>query len=563
MKDISKAIFLLLIIELIFNGCANIGTPNGGPRDTIPPVLLLSNPVNGTVDFNDKKLRLEFSEFIKADKIQQQLIITPKSENKFKAIAKRNILLLKFDELFNDSTTYNLNFADAVTDITEGNPTVNLSIAFSTGSYIDSLSISGTVFDLFSQEPVESYLVGLYPYSDTLDYFADNPLYFTTTSDSGSFQINYVKTGNYKLLVFNDENRNILLDPETEAHGFITGTIFLDSAFKLTKPIQTLLQNVKPIEFINSRSTGPYVELKYTKTISKYSVQPKSYPTSLIGENKETIRIYRNKISNSGDSIQFISSVSDSLGNITRDTIKTTFIDSNRESSGFSYNVKANGNVLSENQMFHFTFSKPITTYDTTKISFVKDSIFTFYFRPTFIWNSDKTKLSVHTNINKTQFLDSLYSSISLFNSKIDTFDTINVVKPRINPKTIELNIDNSAFISVENDSSINKSIQLPIEEGTSFGSINLSLSTDKTSFKVEIINNKGIVSYSKWNVYDHAFNKIKPGKYTIRILVDNNLDGIWSPGNLLKDISPEDIYIHPEETAVRENWLLEIDISF
>lgn len=564
MRNLLTSILLIILVDLGFQRCANISNPTGGPRDTIPPILLESNPINGSTQFRQQEFSLTFSEFVKADKIQQQLIITPITENKYKTIIKKNTVILRFEEPFKDSTTYNFNFADAVTDITESNPAVNLSLAFSTGNYIDSLSIEGNVMDLFKQENVKGYLVGLYPSSDSLDFFKHKPTYFTTTNDSGKFKLNYLKSGIYKLLVFNDENRNITFDSETEPHGFIQDSIVLDSSRVFKRPIFTVLQDIKPIKFINSRPTGPYIELKYSKPIDQYEINPAFLNHSLTGESKDVIRIYKSELVTIGDSVQLISKVYDSLGNQTLDTIKTTFIESNRKPSEFSYSPKSNDSYLVDSLKLTVTFNKPISVFDTSKIYFKRDSTLRFAISPLLSWNSNRTKLTINTTNDRKFMLDTIKALIPKDTSQIE--DTESRKRPDQKEKPlppIELILDTATFISIENDTSLLQSLKIPLQESSSFGTVKLAVNTDHTSFNVQLLEGKDKVAHNSWNSKNISFPKVKPGKYSIRVLIDNNNDGKWSVGNLLLNTIPEEIYLHNEETAVRENWVLEIAISF
>ena len=119
MKYFLQLIIIILLSVTAFHRCANPGRPTGGPKDTIPPILINAIPVSGTTNFKDQIIELEFSEYINADKIQQELIITPKTDIRYKSIVKRNKLILKLDQALEDSTTYYFNFANGVTDITE------------------------------------------------------------------------------------------------------------------------------------------------------------------------------------------------------------------------------------------------------------------------------------------------------------------------------------------------------------------------------------------------------------------------------------------------------------
>lgn len=563
MKKILGPIILVLLIDLCFQRCANIGSPTGGPRDTIPPILLESDPINGSTLFQKQEFALTFSEFVKADKIQQQLIITPITENKYKTTVKKNVVILKFENPFQDSTTYNLNFADGITDITESNPAVNLSIAFSTGDYIDSLQISGEVIDLFKQEQVKSYLVGLYPRTDTLDYFKHKPTYFTTTNDSGKFELSYLKSGIYNLLVFNDENRNITFDPETEQHGFIKDSIRLDTSIHFVKPINTLLQNIKPITFINSRPTGPYIELKYSKQIDEYEIQPSFLRHSLTGETKDVIRLYKSDQVAVGDSIQLIATVRDSLDNQTIDTISTAYIESNRKPTDFSMNVRPTKDSESNEIQYTVVFNKPVYQIDSTKIFFQKDSTFKRAVMPRNTWNANHTLLTLNTQTLKQNLVDTI--------RKLLPRDTTNSLKDpnRQNAQSnqplpaIELVLDTAVFVSIEQDSSSFMSLRVPLQESTDFGTVKLTIQTVYPNFNIQLLNKNDEVSHSAWNQKEITFAKVPSGKYAIRALIDNNGDGQWSAGNLLLNTIPEEIYLHKEETVVRENWVLEIDISF
>ena len=54
------------------------------------------------------------------------------------------------------------------------------------------------------------------------------------------------------------------------------------------------------------------------------------------------------------------------------------------------------------------------------------------------------------------------------------------------------------------------------------------------------------------------------PGLYKLRVLIDDNKNGIWSVGNLINDSAPETIYLYPKTTKISSNWEVSIDdLSF
>lgn len=560
MKRLFFLILFILLIDLSFQHCANPGRPTGGPKDTIPPTLTYASPVNGTTNFKGEIIELEFSEFINADKLKQKLIITPKTDLKYKSVVKRNKLVLKLENPLKDSTTYNFNFADGLTDITEKNPAVNLSLAFSTGDYIDSMSVKGSVEELLSKEPGKGYTVGLYPYSDTLNFFTQNPIYFTTANDSGIYKMNYLKTGRYKILAFDDDNNNLLLDPDTESHGFLEEIIHLDSPLTL-QPLRCILQNVKPIKLINARPAGRYVEAKFNKMVNQYKIEPSYLSHNIIGENKDIIRIYKPENINYSDSLISYIQASDSLDNTIQDTVKFVFLQSNRKPAGFSFSTNPSSITLTDNPDFNISFNKPINNIDSSKFKIKADSIFTFTPDLDFTWNYNKTELSINLKLTADSLRDQLSRSIPKDTLQSDSTSTLKSNKP--SQRKLEFTIDKAAFITVENDTSQVKNIPLQESKDTPKGVLNISVVTDKTSFILQLLSSNDKVAYQTKNEKNISFANVKPGNYKIRVLIDSDKDGNWSFGNLIKNEEPEEIYLHSEETSVRENWVIDMSISF
>ena len=551
-------IFCWLILQAILQQCANPASPTGGPRDTIPPILVESQPTTGQTNFQDKELNFVFSEYVSADQLSQKVIITPKTDIKFKAITKKNKLTVKLEGEFTDSTTYNINFADGVVDVTERNSVEDFSMAFSTGNFIDSMKISGSAVDLFSQEAVSKYTVGLYPHSDTLDFLKDNPLYFTITNDSGEFKLEYIKADYYKILVFDDQNNNILLDPETEQHGFLKDTIYLDSVKNIGKPINTILQDIRPFSYINSRSIGPYIEVKYNKEIDSYSIEPNIYYSNLISEKKDGIRIYRTEQVPLNDSLQLIITSADSLENASIDTIKNIFQDNFRKPTPYSTSILSTNTIISDTNTIRLTFNKPSFVTDSLQVLLTKDSTLEISLPYNIKWNANLTRARMQAFLNKDSVINHLIESIPKDSTNEerspDEDEDINF--------QLNISVSSGSFYSIENDTSSNQSVDYRTTESREFGTITFQITTEEEHFFTQLLDGQGQVRYSIANLKNPTFPRVTPGEYTIRILIDDNKDGKWSAGNLLKNIEPEGVYIHPEQTTVRENWIQEVEIS-
>ena len=191
MKNLVYILFSLIILF----GCAKRGTPTGGPKDSIPPVLVNASPKLNSTNFDSEEIRLTFDEWIKLDKVQDQLIISPpleKSSYEIKpltGVTKK--VFLKFLDSLTPETTYTINFGNSIQDNNENNPLTFFSYTFSTGETIDSLYIKGNTKDAFSQESDEYVSLQLYRIDSILNdsiIFKDKPTYIANTLDSTNYK---------------------------------------------------------------------------------------------------------------------------------------------------------------------------------------------------------------------------------------------------------------------------------------------------------------------------------------------------------------------------------------
>ncbi len=223
-------------ISFFFPRCANIIPPTGGPRDTIPPVVIESTPVNFSTRVSETVIHIEFDEFIELRNINQQFIITPPQKERpdFRVRGRNLYIDLKTDLIPN--TTYTLNFGRAITDLNEGNALINYEFVFSTGDIIDSLSYSGIVLDAYNNSPVQDAVVMLYyDLQDSVPYLR-MPLYANRTGKDGRFQINNLRADTFMVFALTDVNNNYLYDrPNEEKIAFLDDYITPDTLRKELK----------------------------------------------------------------------------------------------------------------------------------------------------------------------------------------------------------------------------------------------------------------------------------------------------------------------------------------
>lgn len=573
--------FIISALALYVSSCANQGTPTGGPRDTIPPILVNTSPLNKSTNYKSQEFTLTFDEYVSADQIKSKLVITPRFENQFTFRLKKTSITLFFDEPFEDSTTYTLNFADGISDITEKNPAVNLSLAFSTGPTIDSMFIAGTVSNLYTNEKEKEILIALFDSTDTLDIFTGKPKYFTTTTEAGSFRIENIKDGLYKLYAFHDDNSNLQNEVKEESHGFLSEYIDLTTP-KDSISIRIQLIDSSPLKLVRSKTTGKYFDIQYSKYISDYSItctdstKLNSIPAYNLISDNETVRFYPN-IPNliNNDSLQVIIQAQDSLSNSHVDTLYIQFKESSRKAEAFTYtqSPKHRSNIF-QNFAWTFKFNKPIKTtlqdsirikYDSLLDSSIPDSLFT--------WNTNNTQLTIpYTPDPKylpSQF-DTLYKQFQVDSVKVLTelSDSLQQVFFRTSPRPfkniISLYLGQSAFISIEDDSTKSKTLDYAFPSETDFGVVSGTINTTYTHFQLQLIDPEFKIIDRIDNTTNFKFENVEPGKYTFRVLIDANADGYWHPGNILENIMPEPIWFYDQSFDLRANWQVEnIELTF
>jgi hypothetical protein len=216
--------FLIVTIFLIIR-CANISAPSGGPKDIAPPVVTKDVPVNGSANFTGNNFTVTFDEYIVLDKISEKFMVSPPlSKNPVISVQGKS-LVVEFDEKLEDSTTYTFYFQDAIRDLNENNPIANYQYVFSTGPVVDSLSVTGNVFNATDLEADPGFLVLMHSQLNDSAPRIELPAYITKTNKDGSFRINNVRPGNYKLYALSDQNNNKLYDPINEAFAFLDTVI--------------------------------------------------------------------------------------------------------------------------------------------------------------------------------------------------------------------------------------------------------------------------------------------------------------------------------------------------
>ena len=516
---------IVFLFLLSFTDCAKKGRPSGGLRDTIAPVILRSAPENFTINFKNNEIRITFDEFIKLKDISKELIISPplKYPPVITPLSVSKVLKIKILDTLKDNTTYSFNFGNSILDNNEGNLFPNYKYVFSTGSYIDSLTLKGTAVDALLPKTDFPTTVALYQvdqsYKDSL-VFLEKPTYITTTLDeTNNFELSNLKQGTYQLIALKEQTRNYTFQPKTDKIGFYKDhiTIPTDSLFELRlfkevldfKPTRPKLESSNRISFGYQGKSEDYQITLLTQMEDDFQYQVLKQP------GRDTLNFwFKPKVTK--DSLVFVTKNKLQIDTTTvrfrelySDSLRLTAINDRLISLGDTLKLKANTPLVAINSE-----KISVVTKDTLAIDFVAQ---------------------INTKENAAQIVfdkqeEQLYS-ITLRNGAL------------------------TDYLSNTNDSIVYRQQVKPIAD---FASLNLTLdNADEFPLLIELINEKFKVvkqTYLETNA-PVFFEHISPGKYFIRLIVDQNKNKIWDPGNFLDKLAPEKVVYYPSIIELRANW--------
>jgi uncharacterized protein (DUF2141 family) len=239
---IASGIFVLALVA-----CAKLGSPSGGPIDEAKPIVIKSKPINYSSGYNRKKVIIRFDEYIVLKDQFNEFTISPPLEKKPIPQTKGKAIVIELPSSKLDTLTYTLDFGQSIEDLNEGNKLPNFQFVISKQSSIDSFTVSGKVLDAFTRKP-EKERISVFLYknlSDTAPYKVI-PSYLGRTSPTGDFIINHITPGTYSVFALRDLNNNLLYDMPTEVIAFSNELLYLcPDSFKIKQPLvdSTLLSN--------------------------------------------------------------------------------------------------------------------------------------------------------------------------------------------------------------------------------------------------------------------------------------------------------------------------------
>ncbi|SFS49184.1 Ig-like domain-containing protein [Lutibacter maritimus] len=529
-KKYMKATFLKLLIVTIlytaFFGCAKRGTPTGGPKDSIPPVLVNAIPKIETINFKENKIKLYFNEYIKIKDVKKNLVISP--PQKYDPIitpagTASKFITIKILDTLDLNTTYSFNFGNSIVDNNEENKLENFKYVFSTGTFIDSLKLSGKVTNPLIKKSLTNIDVMLYEYNSQFNdsiIYKQKPRYIANTLDSTLFEITNIREGKYLLIALQDANSNKIYNPEIDKIGFIGDTVTLptDKTFDFTifKEIPKL-KVIKPKEVNKGHAIFGFEGNANDLIIELLTPTPEDFKSEIVYEkNKDTINYWYTPFET--DSLNF---------KVSKNNYSENFTLSLRSSKTDSLKITPSATgILHLIDTFFVSTNTPIIDFNASLIKITKKDSTEVLFTPIISKSKNKLYLNFEKEINTDYNLEIL-------------------------PKTI------TDIYQISNDSI---SYKLKTKSPEDYGTINLSFENSKnTPLIVELLNEKEqVIRKAKTNNQQTiSFELLLPGKYLVRVTLDENNNGIWDTGNFLTRKQPETVKFFDQIIELRANYEL------
>ncbi|GAA3634040.1 Ig-like domain-containing protein [Flavivirga jejuensis] len=523
-KTLSNLI-LVVFLSLFFINCANRGTPDGGPKDEDPPIIIKSIPENYSTNFTGNEIRVYFDEYVKIKDLQKQLIISPpmKIQPDVTPLGSASkYITIKIYDTLQPNTTYAFNFGNSITDNNEGNPYPYYRYVLSTGDYIDSLKVSGKIVDAIKTKPETFVSVSLYEVDSTFNdsiIYKETPKYITNTLDSlTTFSIENLKEGKYMLIALKDGNGDNKFQQKTDQIAFYkdfievpTDTLYTLKLFSEAldfKPTRPRLLSGEKIAFgYEGDPTGMAIHL--------LSETPPEFESRITQDKKTDTLNYWYKPRLEVDSLLF---------KVTHPSIEKedyTVRISKQKVDSLVIESSPSG-TIGYDEPFIISSAIPFTSLDTSKITLIdKDS----------------------TQIDFTTDFDTLTNTYAFYFKKKE--------EHAYNIKFLP-----EAFVDFFDNKNDTLSYVLKTKKISDFGNARFTLVNATYPVIVQLTDKDGKVKIEQFieNSGSFDFLNLNPGIYHIRVIHDTNGNKKYDSGSYLKKRQPERVS-HFKEIEIRAGW--------
>lgn len=545
-------LLLLVLTCMILTNCANESVPQGGEVDKIPPKALKISPADKSLHFKSTKVKITFNEFIRESGFAQTLVSPPLDKKPDYHVEGRTVTI-KFKSPLRDSTTYTVNFADDIQDLNEGNKLSNFTYVFSTGDYLDSAKISGSVLIAKDNSPAEEVVVALYATDSFTAIKRKKPLYFAKTDKAGQFQIQNLKKGSYYIFGLKDQNYNYLFDQPNELIGFSDSILNLTDSNHAPVQLRIFEDDNRKLILNEAKSIAPgQLQFNYSRPIKTFELKANLYSTTdfaYFNTTNDTVTYWYSNYYTKFDSLYTYadSSKADTLRMQLRFIEKDSLLVNQRNflavvnqlvKSKMDTAKVQNSGLQELNKAVKIVFTRPIIGIsDSASIRIYQDS----------------TLLDVNPSVTVDE--------------KTKTFVLIDFPKKENTKYTLE--IPDSMFRDLFG--TYNKKLKYPFTTNgkDSYGNLRITLKTEHPEkyyvIKLQNANGEPVKEFFLTGNGERKVTaeNILAGGYKFVVIEDDNHNGEWDSGNFKQKRQPEKIFTYKDVYQLKGGWDLDVEVKF
>ena len=612
MKDIRLKHYSLLVCLLLIAGCANRGIgPQGGPKDEKPPQVVKESPENGTLNYNGKRVDIVFNEYIQLDDVSKNVLISPPQQHppEVKAVGKK--IMLVFEEPLQDSTTYTIDFGNAIGDFHEKNVLKGYTLSFSTCDVIDSLEVNGYIVNAEDLNPVSGVIIGIHA---NLDDTAFSKIPFTRvgkTDQNGHFYVKNIREADYRIYGLGDVSRDFIYQPgeglaftEDIIHPYCHTELEGDTVWRDTIDIvanDSLGFDTIATRVVDTIRYATYTYYEPNDVILWYFTEDKTrhYFQRCF---REKAHFFRLQFAAPQDSLPVVRALRPSEVDSTKsdsawvDWMDYALLQHSSGNDTIIYWLTDSLVIKQDTLYMEMTYMKSDSLYNLVAQT---DTVLAVYRAPRV---SEKAKalmeknkkppvLAIQSNASAgfdvykdlilsmpTPVKEWVSDSLHLFH-KIDTvykplrfslepvdsaYLQFRVVFPWKPEQQYELRIDSAAFYDVYGVTNKAGKHQLQLKSLDEYSTLTVKLSTYDDRARLQLLDkSEKIIKELPASRAGTKFEYISPNTYYLRLYIDENEDGKWTTGDWATHRQPEPVYYFPSKLQLRANWEFEEDFDF
>lgn len=584
----SKSLYYIFIIiaAAVMYSCANIGNPSGGPIDKTPPIFMRSNPTPNAVNVKDRKIEIFFDEIVTLKDPSTKIIVSPaQTEMPRMSALGRKVTVELVDSLL-PNTTYTIDFSNSIQDNNEGNAIDNFAFAFSTGSVIDSMRVSGYVLDSRTLEPIQSVVVGLQSNLADSAFHKEKLQRVALTNDRGQFTIRNVSPGSYHIFALKDLDRDYKFGNPTEDIAFLDSIIVpsigtreaADTVYNDLNEIDTIMRATRPAYFPNdillsmfnedrkSQYLANNLRVDSTRISLTFAAASDTLPSlSIVGRNDVPDQWYTLERSQTNDTLTYwirpphlVSADTlmvattylrtDTASNLSwgTDTLKFTF---QRQKA----KKKKKNEETDSLEQIRFMELHPLangTQEVYAPLLLQTGTPIERYSREAFHL---QRKLQ-----NDTIFYPAEIKSIALRDSTLSRRDLM--LKVDWEPgAAYTLAVDSLAMTDIYGLQTKPLKVDFNVRKMEEYGNIVFNIPAVRDSAIVELLDGTDkVVLHTPVKNHRAELLNLLPGKYYARLFIDRNGNGKYDTGNYDMHLQPEETVYYPGAINLKKNWDVE-----